>query len=110
MYPLRIRRRHCERSEAISSRHPTLSMAGDGFVAPLLERTKGATDVAGIIAKQSQGDAIRRGWRSAATMKKAAGPLKVRRLLFASGGSAAKAQSSASEGSLERLERASEVK
>src|SRR3546814_6684981 len=79
MYPLRIRRRHCERSEAISSRHPTLSMAGDGFVAPLLARTKGATDVAGIIAKQFQGDAIRRGWRSAATMKKGDGPLQVRR-------------------------------
>src|SRR3546814_7578356 len=94
MYPLRIRRRHCERSEAISSRHPTLSMAGDGFVAPLLARTKGATDVAGIIAQQLQGDAIRRGWRSAATMKKGAGPLQVRRLLFAPDGSEAIAQSS----------------
>src|SRR3546814_15658505 len=40
-YPLRIRRRHCERSEAISSRRPILSMAGDCFVATLLAMTKG---------------------------------------------------------------------
>src|SRR3546814_17115646 len=42
---------HCERSEAISSSRPALSMAGDCFVAPLLAMTKGELRaVAEIIA------------------------------------------------------------
>src|SRR3546814_4782541 len=40
--------RHCERSEAISSDHPNLPMAGDCFVATPLAMTP--ADVAGIIA------------------------------------------------------------
>src|SRR3546814_4745240 len=48
---------HCERSEAISSSRPALSMAGDCFVAPLLAMTKGELRaVAEIIAERVQGD------------------------------------------------------
>src|SRR3546814_16465870 len=48
---------HCERSEAISSSRPALSMAGDCFVAPLLAMTKGELRaVAELIAERVQGD------------------------------------------------------
>src|SRR3546814_16745819 len=55
-YPACIRRRHCERSEAISSSRSTWAMAGKCFVATLLPMTKGATDGGGIIADQVQSD------------------------------------------------------
>src|SRR3546814_15761038 len=55
-YPACIRRRHCERREAISSSRSTWAMAGKCFVATLLAMTKGDTDGGGIIADQVQSD------------------------------------------------------